>query len=84
MTDVTVSDARASLGDLISRAVYGHERVVLARRGKRVAAIISIADLELLGELEDRLDTLEALAALNDPENRDRVPWEQVKAELGL
>jgi hypothetical protein len=35
-------------------------------------------------EREDRLLAAEARKALADPENRERVPWEQLRKELGL
>lgn len=34
--------------------------------------------------LEDYLDAIEAKMALLDPENAERVEWEQLKGELGL
>ena len=35
-------------------------------------------------EVEDRLLAAEARKALADPEDRERIPWERLKAELGL
>lgn len=34
--------------------------------------------------LEDYLDAIEARMALRDPENAERIQWEQLKRELGL
>lgn len=34
--------------------------------------------------LEDYIDSIEAHAALEDPENSQRIPWEQLKEQLGL
>jgi hypothetical protein len=34
--------------------------------------------------LEDYLDAIEAKMALRDPENAERIQWEQLKGELGL
>ena len=47
--------------------------------GERVAAIVPEA---LLGALQDAEDAAEADAAMD--ESGDSIPWEQVKAELGL
>ena len=33
---------------------------------------------------EDYIDAAEARAALNDPENRERVPWKTLKEKFGL
>jgi len=34
--------------------------------------------------LEDYLDSVEAHTALQDPENAQRLPWAQLREELGL
>ena len=77
----TTVEARNHFGDLINRAAYGKERVILTRRGQKLAAVIPIEDLDLLKHLEDRID-LEAIKdALKEPET---LPWDEVQAELGL
>lgn len=43
-----------------------------------------IVDAETMEEIEDRLDLQDALESEADPENQERIPWEQVKQELGL
>ncbi len=35
-------------------------------------------------DIEDYLDLQDALEAEANPENQERIPWEQVKQELGL
>jgi prevent-host-death family protein len=66
----------------VNRASYGGERVILTRRGKPVAAIISAEDLAFFEELEDTDDVRAAQAALaEDPVG---IPWEQAREELGL
>ena len=57
---------------------------MIQRRGKPVAALVSMDDLRLLEALEARLDFEAARKALADPKNRKRIPWERVKASLGL
>jgi len=79
-----ISEARGEFSDLVNRAAYRHERVLLTRHGKAIAAIVSTEDLELLEALEDRDDLEAARAALADPDNQEDIPWEQVKADLGL
>jgi prevent-host-death family protein len=81
---VGVSEARESFAELVNRAAYGGERVLVSRRGRPIAAIVPIADVEFMERMEDALDQQAARAALADPENAVPVPWEQVKAELGL
>lgn len=47
---------RVDFPDLLNRAGYGRERVVISRRGKPFAAIISIEDVMMLERLEDSID----------------------------
>jgi hypothetical protein len=49
-----------------------------------VAAVVPIEDLELLESLEDARDLDDVRTALSDPANRDRIGWEELKAQLGL
>jgi prevent-host-death family protein len=60
--ELTVSQARENLAELIDRTQRSDEPVVLTRHGRPVAVVLDHA-------LFERLDT---------------VPWEQVKADLGL
>ena len=83
MREVSVSEARERLADVIDEARRQHEPVYLHRRGKRLAAVIDAEDLDRLIELaEDAVDISEARAALE--EEGESIPWEEVKADLGL
>lgn len=81
---VSVSEARQDFAEIVNRAAYRGERVRVVRRGRAVAAIIPIEDLELLERIEDELDLEAAREALADPANAVPIPWEQVKADLRL
>ena len=66
------------------RAVAAHEggeRVILERRGKGVAVLVSMEDLALLEAIEDREDVRAAKRALKE---KGGVTLEQLKAELEL
>ena len=82
MTRLPASKAREQLAEVLNRVAYGGERVVLERRGKGVAAVIPVEDLQLLEALEDRYDVEAARAAL--AEQGRNVSWKKLKAELGL
>ena len=82
MTRLPASKAREQFADVINRVTYRRERVVLERRGKGVAALVPVEDLELLEALEDKLDVAAARAAL--AENGPNIPWSRLKAELGI
>ena len=74
--------AREQFSSTLDRVAKNGERVVLERKGKRVAALVPLEDLELIERLEDEIDVREARKALAD--KSPSVPWEQVKRELGL
>ena len=81
MASVSTSKIREELSDTINRVAYGGERVVLKRRGKPIAAIVSLEDVELLERLEDEMDVEAAKKALKEP---GRIPWPKLKKKLGL
>ncbi len=82
MSRVQASKAREKLADILNQVSVRGDRIRLHRRGKDVAAVISVEDLELLEALEDRYDIEAAREAL--AESDERVPWEQLKERLGL
>jgi antitoxin Phd len=86
MTEITVTAARARLADVVDAARVGHDPVFLTRRGRRVAAVIDAGDLDRLIEAaEDLADIRGAAAARAEmAAGAEPIPWEQVKADLGL
>ena len=86
MIEMTVTEARSRLADVVDESRVEHEPVFLTRRGRRVAAIIDAEQLEHLIEAAEDLADLRAAA-----ESRAEIaageapmPWDQVKADLGL
>lgn len=84
MARLAVSKVREDLSEMLNRVAYGHERVVLERRGKNVAALVSIEDFELLELLEDRADLAAARKALAESKGGKLIPWKDLKRKLGL
>lgn len=66
MTTLSIAEARNGLAEAINRVSYGGERVVFARRGKPVAALVSPADLALLQRIEDAEDIRTAAKVLKE------------------
>jgi prevent-host-death family protein len=64
MQTMDATSARDEFADLLNRAAYGKERVILTRRGRELAAVVPIEDVRLLEELEARLELRDARAAL--------------------
>jgi prevent-host-death family protein len=77
---IASSVARSEFADIVNRAAYAGERVIVHRRKKPVAAVVPLEDLALLEELEDRMDLEEARKRLKEP----TVPWSKIKKDLGL
>jgi prevent-host-death family protein len=86
MTRLPVAAARKDFADLVNRVAYGGERLVIVRRGKDVAAVVPVEDLQLLEELieaaEDKVDLREARKALR--ERGASVNYASLRRELGL
>jgi len=78
---LTASTTRQNFADILNRAAYGGERIIVHRRKKPVAAVVPIEDLELLEKLEDEIDIAAARKALKEPGS---IPWETVKKKLRL
>ncbi len=81
MTRLAANEARKDLAEALNRVAYGKERIVLQRRGKDVAALVSLEDLAVLEEIEDRMDLEEARAALRE---KGSVRWETLRKKLGI
>ena len=69
MTVLSIGEARNKLADVINRVSYGGERIVFARRGKPVAALVSADDLDTLRRMEDAEDLRDAAKALKEYEH---------------
>lgn len=81
MTTVAATTLRTTISDLLDRVVHHGERIAVERHGKRVAALVSPDDLELLEEIENRMDIEAARRALREPGRRS---WDEVRADLVL
>jgi prevent-host-death family protein len=82
--EVSFSKARDHFADVANKVAYAGKRVVLTRKGKKLVAIISIEDLEILEAIEDRIDLDDAKKALSDVKKNGAVAWESIKRKLDL
>jgi len=82
VTTLNITEIRDNLSEAISRVAYKGERILVRRSGKDVVAIVPIEDLATLEALEDQRDIKAADAAL--AESDERIPYVQVRRELGL
>jgi len=59
MPPIPTTEARDRFSELLNRAAFGKERLVLTRRGKNIVALVPIEDLATLEALEDAADAAE-------------------------
>lgn len=76
-----VVDIRNNLADALNRVAYAGERIVLERRGKGVAALVSMEDLALLERIEDEQDIKAARKALKE---KGGITLDEYKKKHGL
>lgn len=81
-TTISTADARKNFADIVNKVAYGAEPIILTRRGREIAALVSMRELELLRQIEDRMDIEDAEKALAEP--GEKIPAEEVWKELGL
>ncbi|MFQ5794744.1 MAG: type II toxin-antitoxin system Phd/YefM family antitoxin [Candidatus Bipolaricaulia bacterium] len=67
---------RNQIGDLLARVIYLKERVIIERRDKPVAALISLEDLRVLERFEDERDA--ALLKAAKESSKSLVPFEEL------
>ena len=85
MLDLSVSVARSRLDEIVDDVRARHEPVFLTRRGHRVAAVVDVEDLERLTQAAEDLADIEAAdAARAEIAEHGTIPWDEVKADLGL
>ena len=88
MNRINMSQARTEVPDVVNKAAFAKERTIVSRRGKDVAAVISVEDLHLLDRLareeQDRIDIEDARAALKEAKEKGTIPLKEAKKLLGL
>jgi prevent-host-death family protein len=85
-TIFTTVEARNAFSEVINSAAYGKDRIALTRRGKAIAYVVPVEDVEALEAIEDRIDAEEARKVIERMERgkEKTYPIEQVAKELGV
>ncbi len=83
-TMVAATKLREHGSEIINKVAYGDDEVILTRRGKPVAAVVSLKALEALHAFEDARDIAEAARARREIKKHGTVSHDEVKARLGL
>jgi prevent-host-death family protein len=61
---VSTAEAKARLSELIGAVAYGRERVMIERRGRPIAALVSVEDAQVLEETRPITDAPRGALAL--------------------
>ena len=86
---IRVTEAKAHLSALMARVGYGGERFVIERRGRPLAALVGVEDLERLekersGAASQSLGAIALVGAWGEAEGRDLdAVLEEIYAERG-
>ena len=64
LNTVSTAEARKKLAEIVNKVAYGKEPVVLTRRGEKMAALISMEELEVLQLIKYYIDIDDAKKAL--------------------
>ena len=85
MARIAASKAKGEFADALARVVRPWERIVLQKGKKDVAGLVPFEDLEVLEELEDRMDVASARKALAEAKKKGEkpIPWEKARNRLG-
>ncbi len=81
-TTISTVDARKNFADIVNKVAYGNEPIILTRRGQKIAALVSMDELELLQQIEDHIDIEDAKKSL--AESGENITAKEVWSKLGL
>ncbi|HEV2352534.1 MAG TPA: type II toxin-antitoxin system prevent-host-death family antitoxin [Terriglobia bacterium] len=86
MTRIPSGKLREDFSETVNRVAYGRERIIVHRRGKDLAALIPVEDLELLEKLEDEEDVEEAEKVLARARAKGErpIPWGKARKKFGF
>ena len=82
LNTVSTAEARKKLAEIVNNGGSIPSRRCLSCRGKEIAALISMEELELLQLIEDYIDIEDARKAIEEP--GENISAEKLWKELGL
>jgi prevent-host-death family protein len=82
MNMIAITELRDQLGEAINKVAFTKERIIITRKNKKIAAIISLEDLQLLENIEDAHDLKLAKKALSRAQPHDFISLEKAKKIL--
>lgn len=82
ITYVNANDAKEEFSELLHRVSHNKERVILTRRGKEVAAIISLDDFARLQQSLSKTDLEEAVDALQEVRQKGAATLDDLRHDI--
>jgi len=79
---MTTTLARENFAEIIKKAEYAKERIILTNHGKDAVFIAPLDDLKLLELIEDQQDLKDALLAHKKAKKEGTKSWSKIKAEI--
>lgn len=79
---ITTLEAKENFSEVINRVAHNKERIVLKRRDKEVAVLISMEDYALLQTTQNQSDLHDAVESLRDVRRVGAITLDQLKAEI--
>ncbi|MBV9950066.1 MAG: type II toxin-antitoxin system Phd/YefM family antitoxin [Myxococcales bacterium] len=79
---LSTAEARSHLSETLGRVAYAGERVLIGKRGRPMAALVPVADLEALRAMEDAIDLQAARQSVR--EGGENLSHAAVGKRLGL
>ncbi|MBI4286594.1 MAG: type II toxin-antitoxin system Phd/YefM family antitoxin [Chloroflexi bacterium] len=70
---VSAAEAKAKLSALVAEVAFGGQRIIIERRGKAMAAMVNVKELELLGQEHPKRPAMGALSLVG--------AWKEVPEE---
>jgi prevent-host-death family protein len=77
-SQVNTAKAKENFTEIVNRVITNHERIVLTRRGKEVAAIIPIDDMKRLLDSQNREDLADAINALKEAREKGTIALDEI------
>jgi prevent-host-death family protein len=82
MATLEATKAKDTFGDTVNRVAYAKERIILTRRGKPIAAIVPLEDIEILDALENEADAEDVRLGREEAARGEGIAWNDVRAEF--
>lgn len=83
IASINTADAKEEFAELVNRVSHFKDRIILTRRGKEVAAIVSMEDFHLLQDSQNKTDLHDAVEALKEARHHGSITLDALKDEIG-